>query len=330
MRGLWTAALGLLLLALAACGAPAAEDPAPGEQPSAAATPSESPSPGASTAAPAPRPAQLVAITTDHRLVVVDVATGEVLRVLVEGDDPDDFGGEGEEPFAGGSFLDSLTVDQAGATVWFSTCCEPAPGTLRTVPLGGGEPSAAGFGYDPALHPVRDQVAVVEMQWVSVTGRDGRAVHRFEAALDPPVQIAKPSWSPDGATLALEVTTGDGAAIHLLPADAERLDAARVLPAQEARAPWRTPVFDRDGALWVVEQPPTAEAPGGPSAAARLRVDPASGEVLERRDLPGEVVRQTYDRGGTHLLIVLADGRVLWESGGDSGVVPGSFAAAAW
>lgn len=313
--------------AVAACSAPGTVDPAPEDLAASPAEPSRSASP-ARTPRAAGRPAQLVAITTGHQLVVVDAASGEVVRVLAEGDDPDDFGGEGEEPSAAGAFLDSVAVDQSGGLVWFPICCEPAPGALHTVPLGGGEHRAVGAGYDPALHPDADLVAVVEMQWVSILDSRGRIKHRFAPSAAAPMQISKPSWSPDGRTIAFEFITDNRGEpeIHLLPADAEGMDAARRVPAAQAKAPWRSPVFDGSGALWVLEQS------AGPDSAdsARLRLDPATGEVLQRRDLPGEVVRQTYDRSGTHLLMVLAGGELLWESDGKTQRVPGSFVSAAW
>lgn len=325
----WKCVLVAVALAAAACS-PGGEAPQGARETTTPddAVPAAPASPAAAATAQSRRPPWLVAVTTDHRLVVVDADSGETVRVLAEGDDPDDFGGDGQEPVAAGAFLDSVAVDQLGGVVYYSVCCEPAPGNLYRVPLAGGEPRRVGVGYDPAVSPDGASVAVVEMQWLSVTTPDGETATRFAPAADMPMEVARPSWSPDGRTLAFEAMVDNRGEpeIRLLAAGARSMDDARRVPAHAAKAPWRNPVFDASGGLWVLEQSAGKDA----LATARLRVDPETGRVLERRELEDQVTRQAYDRGGAHLLMVLADGSLLWESGGTSRRLPGSFVSAAW
>lgn len=82
------------------------------------------------TVAPGNVPARWVGQDGDHRLVVVDTASGDVVRVLETFDDPDTFTEETGEPYAGGSFLGAIAVSPDGRTVYWERCCEPAPGVI--------------------------------------------------------------------------------------------------------------------------------------------------------------------------------------------------------
>lgn len=149
-------------------------------------------------------PARWVGHDEEHRLVVVDTDSGEALRVLETFDDADVFTEETGEPLAAGSFLGDITVSPDGGTVYWERCCEPAPGVIFRAPVDGGEPEQVTLGAFPALSPDGSQLAVVELQWITVVDLATGDARRFTAGGDRgPSALANPAWSPDGATLAL-------------------------------------------------------------------------------------------------------------------------------
>jgi hypothetical protein len=96
-----------------------------------------------------PRPEELVGVTEDGRLVVIDVETGEELRELWALDDP-----TLPDPPEGGHYaITGVALHPNGRDVFVETCCEPAGGSIFTVAIDGptGEPdrpSHVGYGMD--------------------------------------------------------------------------------------------------------------------------------------------------------------------------------------
>ena len=121
-------------------------------------------------------PATFVAHDPQHRLVLLDSRTGDLVRVLATFDDPDAEVPEGE-PAGMGRYLGPMAVGADGF-VYYETCCEPAVGEIFRVPVEGGEPERVTYGTDPAISPDETELAVVEVQALKVrdlrTGEETR------------------------------------------------------------------------------------------------------------------------------------------------------------
>ncbi|MGH3666307.1 MAG: TolB family protein, partial [Egibacteraceae bacterium] len=308
--------------------------PSPSPQPSVAPSPSQTPT----GAAPRPSsplppaeglPKRWVAHLRDHRLALMDTATGEVVRVLAAFDDPATFEEESGEPQAGGHFLGEFDLAPDGRSVYYDPCCEPAYGVTFRLPLDGGEEQQVSSGSAAAVSPDGSRLALVEGPWLTVVDlRNGRT-RRFERDGDDWPELAAPSWSPDSLTVALEVTdagTGDRVVGLLDVTSAASLSDLRTLP---VRGGATFPVFRRDGSLLVAAQ--RRDRNGEPEGRARgVVLDPTSGEVTAEFDYGGTVTSQDYDRSGTYLLYTLADGSVRWLGTGERGRLTARAYDAAW
>jgi hypothetical protein len=153
---------------------------------------------------------------------------------------------------------------------------------------------------------------------------------------DPAVAIGigRPAWSPDGRLVVFERYEEGLADPELMLLDVETamtMQDATPLPRPDGdERPWTRPSFDRQGRLLVAEQ--ELDQDGNPvGTAEQLLVDPASGEALERRDLPAGVRTQVHDASGGWLLTVLDDGSAHWVGpDGQEGVFGAGLLAAAW
>jgi hypothetical protein len=104
--------------------------------------------PKSATVAPAPSrpsglPSTAVAAEESGRLVVVNVATGEVLRILRTFSDLRTVAPEG-----GHAFPRDITLAPDGTIAYLDWCCEPAAGDIRRIPTAGGD----GAGADSVAH----------------------------------------------------------------------------------------------------------------------------------------------------------------------------------
>ena len=289
------------------------------------------------TLEPGGAPARWVGHDEDQRLVVVDTDSGEVLRVLETFDDADRFTERTGEPLAGGSFLGDITVSPDGATTYWERCCEPAPGAIFRAPLDGGEPEQVTLGAFPALSPDGSQLAVVELQWITVVDLATGDVRRITAGADRgPSALANPAWSPDGSTLAYEQYDDDlehGQVMVLDVESATSLEEARVLTRADAGGTPTLPTFDRAGRLHIVRQQGSAAfaggEPGGPAEAVVL--DAGSGAVISRRQLDAAVSEQDHDPTGSYLLRTFVDGSVEYRTlDGAPVTLATGYLAASW
>lgn len=100
---------------------------------------------------PSGLPGTAVAAEESGRLVVVDVATGEVHRTLMTFSDL-----RTEAPEGGHAFPRDITLTPDGTVAYLDWCCEPAAGAIRRVPTVGGDGAGAdsiAHGYAPSVSP---------------------------------------------------------------------------------------------------------------------------------------------------------------------------------
>jgi hypothetical protein len=115
--------------------------------------------------------------------------------------------------------------------------------------------------------------------------------------------------------------------LHRIGAEALSMDEAE--PLWDDDPPLRMhPTSDRQGRLVVVEQRVDEDGDLGTSA-TQLVVDPATGDILERRELDAGVRIQVHDPSGGYLLAILTDGTARWwEPAGQEGAFGEGLTAA--
>lgn len=278
------------------------------------------------------RPATFVAHDDRHRLVVVDAGTGTVTRVLASFDDPADFGGGQKEPVATGNFLDGVVVSPDGRTVYYGTCCEPAPGEVFSVPISGGTPTSVGYGADPAVSPDGTRLAVVLVEDLVVLDLRGGPSTTYR--LGAGVVAANPSWSPDGSTIAVERRTEAIGEIVLvdLVRDRDATAAGRVVATTDAHGVPTLPLFDHRGGLHIVRTPDAASREEERWVSRIETLVPETGVVVRAQDLDHRIQDQRIDATGSWLLQIASDGTVTSMTLEDGGreVRPGRWNDAAW
>jgi hypothetical protein len=292
-----------------------------------------------SEAPPPPAPTDFVAVTLDGRLVVVDAESGTELRELARLADPTKSTDDHE---IAPNTITGVTVDRSKGVVYYESCCEPAAGDVRSVPLEGGEPTPITNMSWPSLSGNGSKLAgfSTQMLWLYDTGSRQLVAEAEETGFFG----VHTAISSDGSTIAYErplhddagwnseIVVVDTASLALSPTDQDARRAAlasqRVLRDPEGIG-WMHPVVNRDGNVVVAQQccygPQLLRGTGF----ARV-VDPATGEVVGSFSYGGRVVDQQYDASGSWLIVTLEDGRVVWFGGGRSGELATGYLAAAW
>lgn len=269
---------------------------------------SSAPQTSSTTAAPG-LPSEAVAVTTGGELVIVDTTTNEMTPVGV---------------VSTTNVLDRNPSDPE--EIWFSLCCEPAEGLLRSTRLGGHDVVDRGLGLDPAIDPSGTRLALASTQGLRVVdlGTGEEVLHDQEAAGG----IAAPTWVDDDTIAYQRIDDGtwdlgilqvDGppAPVHVIGCSAE-------VAAQIA------PVMTSDGVL--VSDACSATPPAEATPSVPRVFDPETGD--ERTPPPivyeGEVVAQ--DERSGWLLVTYADGRLLAHelATGDSVTLAQDIRTATW
>jgi outer membrane protein assembly factor BamB len=292
--------------------------------------------PTTTTLAVGARPSDFVGVTADGRLVVVDVATGTEVRELTRRADPR----QSSEPEGGPSVIAGVTVDRERGIVYFETCCEPAVGSVYSVPLTGGAITPVSNFSWPALSADGD--TLVGLGGDLVVAREN-LTSRVRIARDEQVAVFHTAISPDGSRLAYERAyagpNGNSSELVVVAADdipADATDEEQRTALDDAvawRDPdqvgWMFPAINREGNVVVAQQCCYGLEPREGPRSARV-IDPDTGQVVGSFQYPAPVVDQEYDATGTWLVVTLADGRVVWFGGGESGELASGYLAADW
>jgi hypothetical protein len=260
-------------------------------------------------------PEQLVAQTSDGRVVLLDTQTGAEVRELARVDGP---------------------AELAGVDVWGDLVVwADGDGTYRRRLDGTDGPLRIGSGAYPDLAVgTRFVVTFLDTQ-IRVT--DSLGDHgRYWDVGDLGVEPVGAALSPDGRTLVAVVANEVDAPLAVVDVaelpGLEGIDAVPPEPVASRLIPgrWAAPTFDRDGDLVVAD----LSEEGAP---VRRVIDVATGEVIGTTgELDGRPWIQDHDATGEWLVSAsLSDGGgggpIRWVGpDGSTGLVPGEFFAAAW
>lgn len=278
-------------------------------------------------------PERFVAVTVDGRLVVVDTATGRETAQLASAGDPT---APPPQEGPGPNVIDDVALSPDGSTVWYSTCCEPAGGSLFRVPTdGSAEPTRVADGYDPALPGTGRWVAAVSIYGALVVDADG-GPNRIWSHDEFSGMYQETAWSLDGERLVVRTGTPDAG--ELLVIDPATFPAAEEGASRDGEPPltrldgdWRAPVFVRDGQILAARR-----SDGNWSPAL---VDPDSGDVTAAPfdyELPVPLEHDVDPTGEWVLVVEAADdtagaGTARWIGpDGSSQPIGGTYRTVSW
>lgn len=289
----------------------------------------------APVAAPPPvsePPSEIIAVTADGRLVVIDSTSGIERRQLAASGDPTaDPPPEGPGP----NVIDAIAVSSDRATVWYSECCEPAGGALYRVPYDGSAPaSRVADAYSPSVSANSRFVAVVTnigSQIIDPIGDSGRiwADDRWQG------EYQESAWSIDATRLVLRTGTPESGGLLLLnPTEFVETELGVTPNGPEpvvlAGSDWRLPTFRRDGQLLVAERTEDTWSP--------VLIDPATGTQApaDGLDYPGVLpLAQDFDATGEWLLVLtgteagVGQARIIGPDGSTTDL-EGTFREVSW
>jgi len=254
------------------------------------------------------RPTQAVAVTDRGHVVVLDTATGDVIRDLGGFDDPTD-PAVADQP--GGPYsITGVALHPNGQDIYFETCCEPASGTIFRVPIDGSVsidtsrlvPVAYGFGIDISA----------DGRWLAYASPAGVGLHDLETGSDVTVEfglgnLVQVAVNHDGSEVAAE------RALEYSPPDA---------PSLIVRSELTT--FHRDGETLV-----RGETTGGDVRLLPIYAD--AGRQLTTVAARDGVIDLNVDVSGTWFLATPSEMPLRgYSEAADAREISGSFTAADW
>ncbi|MGH2682548.1 MAG: hypothetical protein ACRDIX_04860 [Actinomycetota bacterium] len=334
------ASIGIREAVLAQRRVEPAESPGPTATPSPEPTtePTGTPEPVASPRAGAP-PATFVAFQRLQggdplgRLVLVDTAEGQVIRVLLDHVDTSE----------GGIAMPELSPD--GQTLYYEAGTSACTGDVLRMRLDGGEPevlATAGAGR-PALSPDGRLLAYLywdpdpcigKDQYVVVrdadTGEETRWRFRVGSSGAEPVSVRRLVWLSDSRTLAYELGHEEASSIYLLDTERDQsIELGRDRPLGPRDSSLELIGLHAEGVA-AVRRCLIPSEPGCPPGPEIVALDPDTGEIVATLLRPApEAFSYDLDPSGRHLLYIGEDGLYRW-SGGEAVKIGDGYSAAAW
>lgn len=279
------------------------------------------------------RPAVAVAVSEQNRLVVLDTATGEALRVLDQR--------ETSEEDAGTNEIVGVTLSDDGRSVLYAVTghlCDTD--RIYRVAIDGGEPEELGNGLSPAVSPDGRSLAYARSNDPTMCSDElvVRDLTTGEERMWPPAQdgyeelanLLDLTWAADSRTLAFE-RSYEGSEVLVVDTAGEGGFERPAGEPGDAVGCSRSPAWASDGGLSYVAY--TDLFCGDDELASEgdddlLVVARAGEEGTERPLPPGGRVRA--DATGEHLLHVV-DGRIVILGDGEGDEVLGTgFVDADW
>lgn len=230
------------------------------------ATPTGSPSPS-----PSPDVPPVAAVTADGEVVLLDLSSGDVTQVLLEGVDVRDPASIAVDVSPDGESV-VVTRPSGGET----------PGDVVSVLTETGQTEVLASGWSPAVSPDGETLAYVVREegtqepaivLQDLTSGQERTLRSGSGTAF--VYIGELTWTADGSELVFmagEISTG----LHVVDADATSLAESRRLGPQDLDRSWRASAALDDGTLAVASS--TQEMP--PAEWTVVTVDVQDGEVL--------------------------------------------------
>jgi hypothetical protein len=283
-------------------------------------TESTAPPAGSSSEAGAPSapvPKQIVALTKQGDVVVIDRESQDS-RVVAS------FPAREDSQVEAGSFqaLDVTALPDGRFLV--ATCCEPAAGHMYALSEDGHRLKDQDLFAEDAGHDAVARVASGELVGLVIRPLDDLNSAAYTLAL--PADVS--GWSPDS----ISWSTGDdriafvlGGEIGAVDVSADSLADATFVDSPEGSY-WAGVASTTDGMV-AIEQGGDVLHPAGQSRL--LRVDIETGETSELVPTEGRITDLAVDPSGSYLLWV-EGGNVRWLTDDDEGTVPGDFIAASW
>ncbi len=265
----------------------------------------------------APAPLQIVALTEQGDIVVIDRKTKES-RVLASFPPRDD------RQVAAGSFRAVDVMALPDGRLLLATCCEPAAGHMYALSEDGHRLKDQDLFAEDAGHDADSRVASGELVGLVIRPLSDLKSAASTLALPPDLTGFSPdniSWAPGEERIAFTI----GGKLAVVDVSADSLaDATFVDPPSGSH--WSGAAYTTDGTV-AVEQGGDPLHPSGPSRL--LRVEMATGESSELVSTEGRVTDLAVDSTGTSLLWV-EGGNLRWLVADQDATLPGDFIAAGW
>ena len=265
----------------------------------------------------APVPAQIVALTKQGDVVVIDRETKESRLVA-------SFPPRKDPQVEAGSFRAVDVMALPDGRFLLATCCEPAAGHMYALSQDGHRLKDQDLFAEDAGHDAGARVASGELVGLVIRPLSDLNSAAYTLALPPDVTGFAPdniSWARGEDRVAFTI----GGRLAVVDVSADSLaDATFVEPPDGSH--WSGAAYTSQGTV-AVEQGGDPLHPSGPSRL--LRVDIDTGQSSELVSTEGRVTDLAVDSTGTYLLWV-EGGDLRWLGDDASATIPGDFIAAGW